>query len=375
MAKKWQLIDLLRTFCIVVVLGVHSYSNIPFDHPLSCWLWGRFCINGVYGVFIFFIVSGFLITNVISLNRGGLAKPDILQFYAQRIARIWPLYFFCLLMGVLVFSCLSPSNPVYSDFFIAKGDYGFWFWLSLPLFMFNWFLIWKNSWDYSSHWLILWSLSIEEQFYLLYPLALRKLRTERGFIIFLWLILGLAIVWRVVFYFYARNIDCIQSYATNSKLDLIAIGILLFFAVRRYSDYLIHNQPLAQWMCVTGFILTLFSYFGSRENDRLTEIYISEVIGLGVFLFLLGGLHLPFFESPSFKILALPGKYCYGCYLLHPMALFILHPFVNPKYVLLNLLLVVCLTTFIASISYHFFEEPLKHFIRKSFNRILGQNA
>jgi peptidoglycan/LPS O-acetylase OafA/YrhL len=375
MIKKWQLIDLIRTFCVLAVLGVHSYSNVPFDNPWSCWFWSRFCINGIYGVFIFFIISGFLITNVISHNRGGLVQPDLFQFYAQRIGRIWPLYFACLFGGCVVFTFLPPNHPIYSGMFLAKGDYGFWFWLSLPLFLFNWFLIGKNVWDYSAHWMILWSLSIEEQFYLLYPLALLKLRTERSLVVFLWVILWLAVAWRFFFYFHSRNNDFIQTYATNSKLDLIAIGILLFFAVRRYGTYLAQHQKLSMLLCAAGFLLTLVSYFGSQENDRFTEIYISEVIGLGVFLFLLGGLHLPFFESPSLKILALPGKYCYGCYLLHPMVLLILHPFLNPNHVLMNFSLVVLLTTFIAFISYRFFEKPLKHFIRKSFCRIQRQGV
>lgn len=354
---------------MIAVLSTHYYSNIPFSHPWTCWLWSRFCINGFYGVFIFFIISGFLITNVIAHNRGGLFKPDVLQFYVQRIGRIWPLFFACFFAGALLFVILPPDNPIYADFFTARGDYGFWFWLSIPFFMFNWFLIHVNNWNYSAHWMILWSLAIEEQFYLLYPLALGKLRSQKNLILFLWAIIFMAVVWRVFFYFYFRNNDFLQSFASNSKFDLIAIGILLYFSVRRYGRYLAQRPKLSFLLCATGFVLTLASFFGSRENDPLTQIYISEVLGLGVFLFLLGGLHLPLFESFFFRILALPGKYCYGCYLLHPLVRLLLLSLMSHYDYFWGFLIFILLTTLTASVSYRFFEEPLKYFFRKFFEQ------
>lgn len=92
--KKWQIVDLVRSFCIVAAMAVHNYSNIPFSHRWASWLWGRFCFNGIYGVFVFFIVSGFLITHVIDQAPGGLFEPKILRFYVNRAEEFGPFFSF-----------------------------------------------------------------------------------------------------------------------------------------------------------------------------------------------------------------------------------------------------------------------------------------
>jgi peptidoglycan/LPS O-acetylase OafA/YrhL len=157
----------------MAVLGAHSYSNVSMNNPWLCWLWGRFCNNGNYGVYLFFVVSGFLITNAIHNNPGGLKNPSAVRFYVQRIGRIWPLFFVCLGAGIIIYLFMPSGSDLYNDYFPIGGDFGFWF--CIPTFMFNWFMTFSTAF-YSNHWLLLWSLSVEEQFYFLYPLGLKKLK-------------------------------------------------------------------------------------------------------------------------------------------------------------------------------------------------------
>src|SRR6185295_13979499 len=115
--KKWKIIDLVRSFCIVVVMGVHFYSAVPFAHPWAAWLWGRFCFNGIYGVFLFFVISGFLITNIISKAPGGIFKPTLLKFYARRIGRIWPLFFLYVGLELIFFEVAPRTTRLFSECF------------------------------------------------------------------------------------------------------------------------------------------------------------------------------------------------------------------------------------------------------------------
>lgn len=365
--KHWQIIDLVRTFCVLAVLGVHYYSNIPFAHPWVCWLWGRFCFNGIYGVFLFFAVSGFLITHVIANGRGGLFKPDFRAFYVQRAGRIVPLFLFCFSIGVFIFLFTSTKTTIYPYFFPAGGDYGPMFWTSISTFTFNWFLVFKPNWSYSVYWMILWSLSIEEQFYLTYPLALKKAARLKHFLTFLLLVIAFAVAWRVYFYVHGRENDFVQSYASPAKFDLIAFGILLYLAHIRYGPFLSRHKMASSILCAVGFCLTLLVYFGSRESERLSQVWVPEGLGLGIFGFMLGGLHLPLFESRYLKPFCLPGKYCYGCYLLHPLAVFFVRPFLIQWNVFLGFFLFAVATTLMAAVSYHCFEEPTKHFLRNFF--------
>ena len=90
--KKLQILDLLRGFSILSVLAVHLQVLRPSpSNPLLRSLWEHFSIPGFYGVTIFFVISGFLITRLIDQNLNGLFHPDIRGFYTRRAARILPL--------------------------------------------------------------------------------------------------------------------------------------------------------------------------------------------------------------------------------------------------------------------------------------------
>jgi peptidoglycan/LPS O-acetylase OafA/YrhL len=363
--KKWQIIDLVRSVCVIAAMSVHIYTNVPFNNPVVCWLWGRFCTNGIYGVFLFFIVSGFLITHVIASNTGNLFKPDLFRFYIQRIGRIWPLFFLCFISGLVIFLYLPKNSPFYIDYFAPLGKYDFWFWFSLPTFLFNWLLVLRPSWNYSFHWMLFWSLAIEEQFYLFYPLALRKIKNKKKLFFCLGLTIFIAIGWRILFHFFRGHNDFIQSYASLAKFDLIALGILLYLAIQKYGPFLSKHKKTSIFLCTTGLTILILTYFGSRENDSFDEIFVPEAFGLGLGGFLLGGLYLPLFESKYLSIPSLPGKYCYGCYLLHPTLLLFIHPFIDKVNIFLSFFLFIIMITLVAAVSYHFFELPANRLVRR----------
>jgi peptidoglycan/LPS O-acetylase OafA/YrhL len=113
-------------------------------------------IVGAYGMWLFFVLSSYLITQLllIELRRTGTVK--VKDFYVRRILRIWPLYFFCLAVGVLL------SRAIPGTFHLETGRL-----VAFLLLAGNWYAI-RHGFGPASIG-ILWSISVEEQFYLLWP--------------------------------------------------------------------------------------------------------------------------------------------------------------------------------------------------------------
>ncbi|MFK2930692.1 acyltransferase family protein [Dyella agri] len=167
-------IDLLRGLAIVLVVFNHLGIRIPLEKSalarvVPTWLLNRLNWNGYEAVYVFFVISGFLITGNALRRWGSLAAIDARAFYARRFARIVP----CLLALLAVLSVLHLLGV--TDYVIHRSGQ------SLPgalLSALGLHLNWyegrtgylPGSWD------VLWSLSIEEAFYLGFPLACLLLR-------------------------------------------------------------------------------------------------------------------------------------------------------------------------------------------------------
>lgn len=89
-------------------------------------------------------------------------------------------------------------------------------------------------------------------------------------------------------------------------------------------------------------------------------------MNLGTFLFLLGGIHLPVFESKFFLALALPGKVSYGMYLWHGLILYLLWPLLFSVDVLSGFVLYAAGTFLFSYLSYRFYELPMNGWVRKT---------
>jgi peptidoglycan/LPS O-acetylase OafA/YrhL len=365
-AKNWQIVDLVRTFSIVAVLADHSFSNPIFQQAWVAWLWGRFCVNGSNGVLIFFVVSGFLITNVIARSRGGLFDPDPIRFYVHRIGRIWPLYFTLFFIGLAVLIGLDPHDRLYG-FYFPQRDLSPWFLLSIPTFTFNWFFVFHSDLSLGFQWIVLWSLSIEEQFYLFYPLILKWAGKFSNFMWVAGSIFVGAVLFRVVLGFWGPINNFILSFPTPAELDLFIFGILLFLVFERSRSYLSPHPALCWFLCLSGFALGAAAYLGVYPKRTWGIALFPDALGLGVFGFILGGLNLTVFESRLLKALSLPGKYCYGSYLLHPLVLFLCGPFLPPNSPFLRLFVFVVLTTALSGLSFHYFEVPVNRAIRANY--------
>ena len=178
------------------------------------WLGNLFIATfgaGAYGVDLFFALSAYLITSLLLRERAATGALDLRGFYVRRILRIWPLYLafvaFAAIMAMMIPQQQLPMRYVIGYCLLAG----------------NWVYVFHGL--PASFAIPLWTVSIEEQFYLAWPLALRKATVQTMAAIAAGLLL-VANVWRVWLAISAAPIDAME-YNTFTRLDPIALGILI----------------------------------------------------------------------------------------------------------------------------------------------------
>lgn len=213
-------IDVLRGLCVLLVLANHIklrflLNHLPVPDALPARMEQVVFWSGHYAVVIFFVISGFLITSLSLRRWGSLASVRVGSFYRMRFARIAP----CLLLLLPILCALHLAGA--SDFVIRPERAS----LSRALLA---ALTFHVNWLEGHHgylpggWDVLWSLSVEEIFYLVFPLAAVLLRSERLFL----LVLGALVVVGPCYRGMLGDADPLWGYAYLSCTDAIAFGCI-----------------------------------------------------------------------------------------------------------------------------------------------------
>jgi peptidoglycan/LPS O-acetylase OafA/YrhL len=197
-------LDGLRAFSVLAVILGHARGTV-LDHFPALSIFR----NAGQGVAVFFVLSGFLITHLLLKEKGKTGNIDLKEFYFRRTLRIFPpFYVFVLVVGILTFFHLAAAD---TRSFLAALTYT---WNYVPQANDSWVL---------GH---CWSLSLEEQFYLLWPLCVAKLRRETCLKITLGIIL-LSPVSRIVTYYAWPSMRTHINMMLHTHVDAIMTGCLL----------------------------------------------------------------------------------------------------------------------------------------------------
>jgi peptidoglycan/LPS O-acetylase OafA/YrhL len=362
-------IDILRGVSILLVL-IHHF-NIPYklhDTFLGIPIGGEslstlIARNGNYGVTMFFVISGFLITQHTLQRSGSLAQIKLKDFYIRRIARIMP----CLVLLVTMVSVLgslglqpfinqSPNGEEVSYAVTILSALSFW--MNLLIIEYGWA-------NYALG--VLWSLSVEEVFYLAFPVLCLALGRGKGFIVFLLAVIAYAPYFRALHF---GEESGAYLYHYFSSFDGIAIGCLTAIYVQHFKG-VIYNQKMI--VAVTAFLMTAL-YFYARIKEVSTW-------GISVFALLTALLILCFTQDLKVKPISYTarslvwiGQRSYEMYLFHLIVLGLMKVVYFPKETLaaekLMLLPVYFIAVFILSWAIEkYYSTPLNLKIRQSWIR------
>ncbi len=222
-------IDVLRGLSILAVILLHINIRIPLEKSVlgpflskdaqRILLW-----NGYNGVIIFFAVSGFLITTNCLQRWGDLRSVSFRGFYRLRFARIAPL-----LLALLTLSSVLHFAGI-EGFAIDTSKFS---WLQAVFSVLTFHLNWLEARHgyLPANWDVLWSLSVEEMFYVFFPLVCYWLRGGRALIALLLAFVAVGPFARTVM---TQN-EMWADHSYLSCMDAIALGCLAALAVKRFA--------------------------------------------------------------------------------------------------------------------------------------------
>jgi peptidoglycan/LPS O-acetylase OafA/YrhL len=327
-------LDGLRGLAVLLVV-LHNLRRItepPGD--LASLLWVQLLDRGWIGVQLFFVLSGFLITRILLRTRE--AENYYSGFFARRILRIFPLYYATLIVCLLLW---PTSHDTSTDPYL-------WVFLS------NWVQPFHRN-AALNHF---WSLAVEEQFYLLWPFAIRYFRP----LPFCLTIAAWSLLTRVAML--AANLPTDAVYLwTPCRIDALALGGAVAVLAER-------QQMVPRYLPWITLLAGAALSRGYRQTGALAQTAGYSLLAAGFALWILSILGEPEAVSNRFlrwRWLQSFGRYSYGIYVIHlpfvpvaEWALAQLHPgrwtlVQDVYYVLVTLAVVYAL----AFLSYHLFES------------------
>ena len=352
-------LDGLRFFCFLSVFLFHSFiTDVPQikTSPVYQFIKQDVFGNGFLGVNFFFVLSGFLITYLLIKEKKKNGQVHIGKFWIRRILRIWPLYFVCVFYGFVVFPYTKQIAGLTSH---ETADP--WYYIGLI-----------NNFDYIKHGLpdapglgVLWSVAIEEQFYFVWPIVLFLLPVKRYWIAFVTIIAG-SIVFRHLY-----DVQILHEMHTLSCIGDMAIG--------SFGAWLITERPgFRSWVndlpkpFIAAIYLAFFFFFFFRDEFLLgshwLRVFERPAFAIIILLIILEQCYSrhSFYKMGSFKNPTRLGTYTYGLYCLHFNVISAVTGIAKKigmdthlwQVLILEPLLSLGITIFVAYISYRFFEQP-----------------
>lgn len=316
---------------------------------------------GAFGVDVFFALSSYLITELLLREKEQFGEVDLRAFYVRRILRIWPLYFAFLGFAVAL-TFVNPGQHI-----------GWRAGMAFSLLAGNWWIVFRGF--PSSIIFPLWSVSIEEQFYVTWPALARRI-SQRGMAVAALAMLAVATAARL--YLGAHHAGETQVWCnTFARLDPIAAGILAALALRGEAPKL---PPLARATLAAfglGCIAMAADYWVIKGDPLATSSMLLgyPAVALGSVALLVAALSEKAMLNKS--ALVYLGRISYGLYVFHVLGLFLSDYVIQGaetsilRYLLRDAI-ALAFTIALAAASYRWLETPFLR-LKQKFTLVLSR--
>lgn len=300
-----------------------------------------------YGVSVFFVLSGFLITYLLQVEKEN-HEINIKKFYIRRMLRIWPLYYLYLIITILLL-------------FIYCIDINI---KSLILYLFyaaNIPFIVGSTIPFLAHY---WSLGVEEQFYFFWPWVNKKIN---NLVIPIILVIFILLVIKIILHFYYPN-SILESFINVTRFHCMMIGALGSILYKNKNEIFMRIVDVK----LTQVICWIIIFFVAINKFHIASILDNEIISVVALFIIIGQINVINrvinLELNFFNFL---GKISYGIYVIHPLLIFCFSKFIGDLYIykpykyIIVYFSILGLTIFISYILYEYFEKYFLSLKRK----------
>jgi peptidoglycan/LPS O-acetylase OafA/YrhL len=332
---------------------------------------------GQNGVSLFFVLSGFLITYLLLQEDRVTGKIDIRKFYLRRILRIWPLYYFVVLLGFFVLPHFLEASGLENALKTA-------YWPKFILFFFflpNLAMVAFPQVPFTAQ---AWSIGTEEQFYLIWPWVLRKFKRILPAVL-IGIAVGILLLRKALFVCSDHLADgklqhivsLIARFLNTFNIECMAIGGLAAWALFHQRKIVLNMlfHPIAQLVLLGAILFSLSTGLFGHVKLRDT---VNAILFACLILNLAG--NASSFLKLENSFYRFMGSISFGMYMYHPLCFYLVyyafHDFLyQTSLVTGNILIyssVFLLTTVTAWLSYTFLE---KSFLKKKKEHSLIQSG
>lgn len=384
----WTALDGLRALAVFLVV-FHHLGALPARPSLAGDLLNKVISWGWIGVDCFFVISGFLITRLLIQEKSRLGSISLSKFYTRRVLRIWPLYYLTLFVAFIAIPLSSPNHHPTIEEWISYVPR-----TSLPFIMFggNFEIIfdWKSLYEFNK--LIpglatnmicailmpLWSIAIEEQFYLIWPWLMNKCASLKALSVTALFVIGggIAATAAIICGLQKNTGETLYNYYylnTACRLLPIMFGALLaiahFAKPSGFAELGNHGIRLSALMAA----ISATTLYCLPPIEQVSVLHVLTFICSATTFSLLLLLSLSWKPLNSFfsnKLLVYVGKRSYAIYLVHITCIWSVRMFICPMLHIkvftatewvVTALIAVPLTILAAELSWHLIE---KHFLK-----------
>jgi peptidoglycan/LPS O-acetylase OafA/YrhL len=288
-------LNALRFVAAAMVIFHHTEQGKALYGMDTLWdgqsFWSPLCLHaGGLGVSFFFVLSGFLITYLLLAERRATGSICLKDFYVRRALRIWPLYYALTLFCFLILPYFSIFH-VPTMWNVLDKDH----WSRFSLFMMMWVPItfFVNTTGVFTAG-VLWTASVEEHFYFLWPLIIRKVKSK-----ILWTLVGIVILlvvlknpgetsafigvpltgrWADVF-------GTIGTYCHFFRIDCMAIGGMgawVCLERRHLLNFLFHWTSQLLLGLTLGYCLITGKRFGVWDDDVYAALFLNVILNVAI---------------------------------------------------------------------------------------------